>query len=280
MWVDVDHDLASIPQVDYLLLFEGNLPTQRNSPRLLAAIRTARRYGSTVIAVDTGAFAFTQAGLGAETEAVLHWEAVPAYRERFPGHRLKNQLFLLTPGIGYTAGGVATLDLMLELIGRLAGQALADEVANALVHARRSAELPQRSDDPDQSNRPSLARRAVAIMEQNLDFPLTPSGLASHLGISVRSLERYCARHFSQSPMQLYLRIRLQAARNFLFYEELSAKDIANACGFSYPSVFTRAFKAQFGETPRQFRASFRARQAAVVRPEIQRLSGAKGRRQ
>jgi AraC family carnitine catabolism transcriptional activator len=227
MWVDVDHDLASIPQVDYLLLFEGNLPTQR-----------------------------------------------------FPGHRLKNQLFLLTPGIGYTAGGVATLDLMLELIGRLAGQALADEVANALVHARRSAELPQRSDDPDQSNRPSLARRTVAIMEQNLDFPLTPSGLASHLGISVRSLERYCARHFSQSPMQLYLRIRLQAARNFLFYEELSAKDIANACGFSYPSVFTRAFKAQFGETPRQFRASFRARQAAVVRPEIQRLSGAKGRRQ
>jgi AraC-like DNA-binding protein len=59
--------------------------------------------------------------------------------------------------------------------------------------------------------------------------------------------------------MRLYLHIRLQAARNLLFYEERSITDIANACGFSYPAVFSRAFRAHFGQTPRDFRARLRA---------------------
>ena len=74
--------------------------------------------------------------------------------------------------------------------------------------------------------------------------------------------------------MQLYLKVRLQAARNLLFYEEREIKDIAVACGFSYPSVFTRAFAAQFGQSPRSFRRSFRDRQGSIVRPEILRMSG------
>ena len=72
--------------------------------------------------------------------------------------------------------------------------------------------------------------------------------------------------------MRLYLHVRLQAARNLLFYEEHTIKYVANACGFSYPAVFTRAFKTQFGTTPSQFRANFRASQNQAMRPEIRRL--------
>lgn len=43
-------------------------------------------------------------------------------------------------------------------------------------------------------------------------------------------------------------------------------------CGFSYPSVFTRAFTAQFGQSPRAFRSAFREMQL-TVRPEIVRMS-------
>ena len=73
--------------------------------------------------------------------------------------------------------------------------------------------------------------------------------------------------------MRLYLRIRLQASRNMLFYEEFGIKDVATACGFSYPSVFSRAFHAQFGMTPRDFRASLRHQQNQTYRPEVRRLS-------
>ncbi|MDX1422437.1 MAG: helix-turn-helix domain-containing protein [Kiloniellales bacterium] len=273
MWMSVDCDLAAMPLADAYLLFEGNLPTQRNSPELLARLRAAARYGALVGAVDTGAFALAQAGLVGGGPAVLHWEAIPTFKERFPDSEVRNQLYLVEGNRIHCAGGVATLDLMLDLIGRAQGSALANEVANALVHAPRPAEAPQRLDEPAGPKTVSLPERIIALMERNLDFPLTLEEMAADLGLSARSLARACRRHFDESPMRLYLRVRLQAARNFLFYEEFSIKDVALACGFSYPTVFARAFKRQFGETPRAFRMNWRRRQSQTYLPEIRRLS-------
>lgn len=273
MWMSVDCDLGSMPVADVYLLFEGNLPTQRNSPELLAKLREVSRYGATVGAVDTGAFALAQAGLVGTRPSVLHWEAMPTFSERFPDSDVRNQLFLIESHQVYCAGGVATLDLMLELIGRSQGPVLANEVANALVHSPRPAQAPQRLDEPAERMKVSLPDRIIKLMERNLDFPLTLDQMALELGISSRSLARACQRHFDESPMRFYLRIRLQAARNFLFYEEFSIKDVALACGFSYPTVFARSFKSQFGETPRSFRNNWRKKQSQTYLPEIRRLS-------
>ena len=205
--------------------------------------------------------------------SVLHWEAVPTFKERFPDSEVRQQLFLIEGNQVHCAGGVATLDLMLELIGRSQGAVLANEVANALVHRPRPAQAPQRLDEPAERAGAALPDRIIEQMERNLDFPLTLKQLAEDLEISPRGLARACARHFDESPMRLYLRIRLQAARNFLFYEEFSIKDVALACGFSYPTVFARAFKSQFGETPRAFRSKWRRKQSQTYLPEIRRLS-------
>lgn len=278
MRIEVDSDLASLPHCDYLILLEGNLPTQNNSPQLLSTLRNAYRHGATVIGVDTGAFALARAGLTAERKLVIHWEAAPAYLEHFPDAQIENQLYLIDKQLGFCAGGVGMLDLMLDLIGRLRGAALAREVANALIHTPRDAAQPQRIEGAGSVAEPSLSRRLIALMERHLDFPLSPRLLAEQLNISVRTLERHCLREFNQTPTQLYLLVRLQAARNLLFYEEGDIKDIAVACGFSYPSVLTRAFKAQFGQSPRAFRQSFRDIQGPLVRPEIARLSAANKR--
>jgi AraC family carnitine catabolism transcriptional activator len=272
MWIQADCDLPSMPRAMFTLVFEGNLPTQRNSPKLLNQLRAAARFGGSVGGVDTGAFALAQAGLIGERETVLHWEATPTFHERFPEARTKNQIYLIDGKRIACAGGVATLDMMLELIGRLYDPALANEVADALVHTPRAAQTVQRLGDAA-GPRKALSDRIVAVMESNLDFPLDLDGIAAKLGVSSRTVVRECRRSFGETPMRLYLRIRLQAARNILFYEEFSIKDVAVACGFSYPAVFSRAFRAQFKQTPRAFRASFRAKQKAAVRPDIRRLS-------
>jgi AraC family carnitine catabolism transcriptional activator len=273
MWMSADCELSSMPIADVYLLFEGNLPTQRNSPELLAKLREVARHGATVGAVDTGAFALAQAGLVGTRPTVMHWETMLTFNERFPDSDIRNQLFLIEGNQVYCAGGVATLDLMLELIGRSRGSVLANEVANALVHSPRPAQAPQRLDAPAERTKVSLPDQIIGLMERNLDFPLRLEQMALELGISSRSLARACLRHFDESPMRLYLRIRLQAARNFLFYEEFSIKDVALACGFSYPTVFARSFKGQFGETPRSFRNSWRRKQSQTYLPEIRRLS-------
>ena len=281
MWVTAHHRLSDIPRCDFLLLLEGNLPTQNISPALLAALRSAHRHGAMIVGVDTGAFAIAAAGLASKEQLVVHWEAAAAYLEHYPEAGIRNQIYLVDRQLAYCAGGVAVLDLILVLIERLRGAVLAREVANALIHTPRDATHAQRTDDEVAGEvRPSLSRRIVVLMENNLDFPLSPKTLARELGISVRKLERYCLQHFIQTPMQLYLRVRLQAARNLLFYEEREIKDISFACGFSYPSVFTRAFAAQFGHSPRAFRQSFRDRQGKIMRPEIVRLSSTVKRRE
>lgn len=61
-------------------------------------------------------------------------------------------------------------------------------------------------------------------------------------------------------------------ARNFVFYQDLSIKDVADACGFSYPAAFSRAFKAQVDQAPRTSRATLTEHQSLHLRPEIRRL--------
>ena len=274
-WLPVDHAIGDMPPAEVFLVFEGNLPTQRNAPELLAQLRAAARFGAIVGGIDTGAFALAQAGLVAgddDRPLVVHWEAAPTFKERFATADIREQIFLIDGNRAHCAGGVATLDLMLELIARLAGEPLADEVANALVHSRRPPETRQRRHPPPEQAGTAMAGRIVATMEANLDFPLSHTALARAVGLSQRSLSRFCQSRFGVSPMRLYLRIRLQAARNFLFYEDFSIKDVGNACGFSFPAVFSRAFKNQFGQTPREFRTTLRASQHHDIRPEIRRL--------
>jgi AraC family carnitine catabolism transcriptional activator len=275
MWFGVDCAIQHMPAGDAYLIFASNLPTQRNSPRLLAQLRLAARRGAIIGSIDTGAFALAQAGLigrEGEPETVLHWEAEPTFRERFPAAQPLNQLYLLSDTRAQCAGGVATLDMMLDLIARFAGEALSNEVANALVHTRRRPSVKQRSDAPIEARQNSLSSRLVALMEENLDFPLSLPELAKALKIPARTLSHVCKQVFGESPMRLYLRIRLQAARNFLFYEEFTIKAVSNACGFSYPAVFSRVFRAQFAQTPREFRSRLRMDQNMAMRPEIRRL--------
>ena len=90
MWFATNCDFDSVKPAAVCLLFEGNLPTQHVSHKLLTYLRTSARFGTVVGGVDTGAYALAQAGLIATDGApdvVLHWEAAPTFREWFPEAR-------------------------------------------------------------------------------------------------------------------------------------------------------------------------------------------------
>src|SRR5262249_4140397 len=114
----------------------------------------------------------------------------------------------------------------------------------------------------------------VADMEAHLEAPLRPSALASRAGVSVRQLERLFGDRFRDTPSGYYLELRLQAARNHLFYGEIPVQEIANATGFSSPSVLSRSFKARFGLSPREFRRQFSGERLQRFRPEIRQQLG------
>ncbi len=269
--IEVEAPLSSVSSIPLVIVLSGNKPVQYNNRRLLNPLRRLARHGTTLGAIDTGVFALAQAGLLDGFKVTLHWEAIPLFREAFPDIAVREQLYLFDRERLTCAGGMATLDMMLHLIRRRHGAALAQVVANGFVHGRvrqdseqqrASAQRPTADADPQ-------LMTVLRHMEENLETPLSPGELAEKAGISLRKLERLTRAKLGDTPMHYYLKVRLQEARNLLFYSNLPVGEIATACGFSAQSVFSRAFRAHFGMSPRDFRNQFRADQLMQFRPEI-----------
>jgi AraC family carnitine catabolism transcriptional activator len=276
MTLAVETSVRDAGFVPTLFVVAGNRPTQPLTRGLLAWLRRLARHGALLGGIDTGSFALAAAGLLDQHRATVHWEAVEMFRELHPEVELVEQLFVVDRSRLTCAGGIAALDLMLHLIATKHGQALAQLVADGFVHGRiRHGEEPQRTRAEEAFARidPRLAE-VVRLMEASLESPLSPRSLAQAAGISVRQLERLVRERFQDSPRGLQLKLRLQAARNHLFYGDLPIQEIAQATGFSSPSVFCRTFKARFGIAPRAFRRAFSGDRLQRFRPEIRQQLG------
>jgi len=271
MSLSVDATIAEVNSLPTVLVFGGNHPMQHLSKRLLNWLRRLARHGCVMGGIDTGTFALAEAGLLDDHEVTMHWESVSTFKERYPGIRVCERLYKIDNDRVTCAGGHATLDLMLSLIGKRHGAALAQIVANAFVaHRPRSETEPQRLEPrllTGDSNSPLT--RIFQDMEQNIQTPLSAQALAKRAGVSVRALSRLLHDRIGESPMSYYRKIRLQAARNALFYSDIAIQDIAASCGFASPEVFSRTFKDHFGLSPREFRQRFTSDELKRFRPEL-----------
>lgn len=263
--------IAAAGFVPTLFIVAGNRPTQHLRRDLLNWLRRLARHGAMLGAVDTGTFALASAGLLDGYRATLHWEAIELFKEQHPEIEVVERLFVIDRNRMTCAGGLATLDMMLHLIATKHGSALAEVVANGFVRGRiRHDDEPQRAEAEEVFGPldPRLAK-VVRAMETNLEAPLTSAELATAGSVSVRQLERLVRERFNDSPRGFYLKLRLQAARNQLFYSDTLIQEIAQACGFVSPSVFCRAFKIRYGVAPREFRRRFSGDRLQRFRPEL-----------
>jgi len=111
------------------------------------------------------------------------------------------------------------------------------------------------------TNNNLVCNKVIKIMEENIETPLKMKEIALKVNISLRSIERYFLEYFGVSPIKYYLSLRIQNARNLLFYDEFKISDIANMCGFNYNSMFINTFKRFYNKTPSEFRKYFRKKQ-------------------
>jgi len=273
MLLPTDASIKTAPPLSTVVVCAGNRPTQFLQKTLFAWLRRLARHGAALGALDTGAFTLAEAGLLDHHRVTLHWEAIPMFRERYPEIEVVEHLYVLDGQRFTCAGGMATLDMMLQLIAQQHGYGLAQVVANGLVHARirQGAEAQRPPGEHPGARADAQLATVIRVMEQNLDIPLEPAELARRCGISVRGLERLMRRKLGQSPMQYYLAIRLQTARNLLFYGDAPVKQIATICGFSSPPVFSRAFRHHFGHSPGEYRRQFSGEQLQRFVPPAER---------
>jgi AraC family carnitine catabolism transcriptional activator len=279
MTLSVEAGIGATGFIPTLFVVAGNHPTQHLARPLLGWLRRLARHGALLGGIDTGTFALAAAGLLDGHRATLHWEAAEMFRELFPEIEVVERLFVIERNRVTCAGGTGALDLMLHLIAARHGGWLAQMVADGFVHGRiRGDAEPQRTEPDGAFGRldPRLGR-VVRLMEQSLEAPIGPRELAAAAGVSVRQLERLIHDRFGETPRAFYLKLRLHAARNQLFYGDTPVQEIAQATGFSSPAVFCRAFKARFGVGPREFRRQCSRDLLQRFRPEIRQQLGLGG---
>jgi len=158
-----------------------------------------------------------EAGLLQHERVTLHWEAASAFQERYPSLTVSQELFEIDARRITCAGGTASIDLMLDLIGRRHGAELAAQVSEQFVLGR----IRQRSDH----QRMQIAARygihnrkliqVIGVMEQHMEEPLSPDALAEEIGVTRRQLERLFCSAMKDTPTHFYLGLRLARAANY-----------------------------------------------------------------
>ena len=167
-------------------------------------------------------------------------------------------IFVAREKIITASGGTAAADLMLHLISKDHGAELATEVADQMVYnAVREGSAAQRvSLQSRHGMRNVHLMRAIAIMDETIEDPITPSQIAERLGISTRQLERLFGRYLNSTPKHYFMEKRLLRAQNLLVQTEQSITEIAMACGFQSTSHFSKVFRGHFGKSPLSHRTT------------------------
>ena len=228
-------------------------PLQAYTPEIGHQLRQRVQQGMTLGAVDTGCFVLAEAHLLKGEGVTLHWEAVPAFQERYPLIPVQGEVrFTLSDRLMTSAGAMASVDMMLEVISRDHGHALALQVSEQLVSGwvRNRADHQRLQISARYKVHNAKVVQVIERMEQHLENPLSSDALAAPLGVTRRQLERLFQEHLSVSPLQLYLRLRLERARHLLRQTSMGVIEVGLACGFGSASAFSRAYRRQFTIAP------------------------------
>lgn len=258
----LDGDLEEIPRDETIVLCGGIDVASATTKKLLNWLRREARRGAKMGGLCTAGYSLAKAGLLDGKRATIHWENQDSFVEEFEEVTLTKSVFVVDGNMFTTAGGTASIDLMLKFIADDHGEALAGAVADQLIYTTiRTDQDTQRLSVPTRIGvrHPKLSA-VIHMMEANIEEPISPAILARDVGMSTRQLERLFRRYLNRSPKRYYMELRLQKARNLLMQTDMSVINVALACGFASPSHFSKCYRAQYNTTPYRERGAHGAR--------------------
>jgi AraC family transcriptional regulator len=163
----------------------------------------------------------------------------------------------------FRVGRVPPLRSVAPLVAKACGisempdPAVSEELSIQLAAqaAQVAGGIEPRPRDPEPA---ALARvtRVLRMIENDREAPQDLSSLASIARLSRYHFLRTFEELTGTTPHQYLLRERLRRAANRLRSEKAKILEIALHCGFGDISNFNRTFRAEFGVSPRKYRAA------------------------
>lgn len=254
--IAVDAAIDDVSRATVVIVLSSYRPEETATPKLLGWLRGLARRGAVIACVDTGSYLLAKAGLLPDSEIAVHHEVIPAYRELFDDASFSDRLSTFDGRVASSAGGMATLDMMMQLIARFSDSSLAERTLHVLNYrmTEDGRQIGLSGTDMTIGRVDRRLRRLIEMMQANIETPLTLSVLCRACHVDVSTATRLFERAYGQSPGRYYKAMRLERARTLLANSPLQVSTIADAVGFSNAAAFTRAFKQHFGELPSRMR--------------------------
>ncbi|MEP9397127.1 GlxA family transcriptional regulator [Mesorhizobium sp. KR2-14] len=215
-------------------------------------LRKAAAANVPLVGVCTGAFILHQAGLMNGYRCCVSWFHHADFLEQFDGLKpVSDQIFVVDRDRLTCSGGASSAHLAAFLVERHVGKAQATKSLHIMMFDEAEiAETPQPGIPLDLHTNDPMVKKALLLMQQNMDTPYTVAELAQRMGINKRQLERRFQAALQTSPMAACTMIRLEHARFLVQQSDRSIASIAAESGFCDASHLSRAFRKRFGETP------------------------------
>ncbi len=244
-------------EFDYVVVV-GGLLGKRDDPTPKAAeyLHSVAAAGRVLIGLGTGTFILARAGVMDGYRCCVSWYHLSDFRNEFPHlTAVADQVYLVDRDRITCAGGIGVVDLAARLIGQHCGRSAAlKSLRMILADAPRSSASPQPDPLVDRAISDVRVRQAILRIEQNLGNPPSVETLAGAVRVSARQLERAFHAATGKSVMAFSRDLRLKYAQWLLAHSEWTIAAIAQECGFSDSSHFSRVFRQHVGMSPSSIR--------------------------
>ncbi|MCC8394685.1 transcriptional regulator FtrA [Paraburkholderia sp. MMS20-SJTR3] len=227
---------------------------------LLAAIRAAYERGARLCSICSGVFVLAAAGVLDGKTATTHWRYADKLQQRYPRLRVQADALYVDAGQVITsAGSAAGLDMLLHLVRRDHGSAIANRVAQRLVvpphREGGQAQFVPRPVAPDDSG------RIAKLMDWVRGHPAEPHtlrSLAERAAMSPRTLQRQFRDATGMAPYEWLVRERVAIARELLEASAaLPMARVAELAGFGSEESLRRHFRRIALTSPGAYRRKF-----------------------
>ncbi|MEX5598583.1 GlxA family transcriptional regulator [Pseudophaeobacter sp. C1-32P7] len=210
--------------------------------------------GTIIAGSCSGCFALGQAGLLDGRVATTTWWLAPLLKTMYPRVRLNSRDIVVEDGPLVTAGAAFShIDLLLHLIERFAGFAVAEDCRRFMMADSRPSQLPYLSVATLLSAAPDL-QQAELFLRRNIRRQVSIAELAAACGMSPRTFSRHLQRVTAMTPTAFVQTLRVTEAIRLLRTRGLTADEIAARVGYADATALRRAMRKRTGRTLDSFR--------------------------
>ncbi|MBV8031487.1 MAG: helix-turn-helix domain-containing protein [Betaproteobacteria bacterium] len=218
-------------------------------------LRSAHRRGATLAAACTAVFLLGEAGALDGRRCTTTWWLSGLLAQRQPAARVDADALVLEDSGVWTAGAMTSqLDLMMALIERFGGAALAKETARRVLAPARASQAPYISARAIAPGDEQLAA-FEAYVARHFKRGIVLEDAARALNVSSRTLQRRIRASTGLSPRRFVQKIRLGSALHLIEGTRLPLDSIAERVGLADAAVLHRLVVRHTGQSPGQFRA-------------------------